>query len=62
MYCDQLNIEKTLKKASEKRKKKWRVLQPGATPGLGASCIECCVEIESGTLANIIQIKYRYLA
>ena len=51
MYCDQLNLEKTLKKSTEKRKKKWHVLEPGTAPGLGASCIECCVEIESGTLA-----------
>ena len=53
---------KNFKKGNWEKKKKWRVLEPGTAPGLAASCIECCVEIESGTLANVIQIKYRYLA
>ena len=53
---------KNIKKGNWEEKKKSLVPEPGAAPGLGASCIECCVEIESGTLANVIQIKYRYLA
>ena len=47
-------FRKNIKKGNWKKKKKWRVLEPGAAPGFGASCIECCVEIESGTLAKVI--------
>ena len=50
MYCDGLNLEKTLKKPTKKKKKMWRVLEPGSytTPGFGVSCIECGVEIHTG--------------
>ena len=48
MYCDKLNLEKTIKKPSKKRKTRGDILQPGSEPGLGASCIECGVEISTG--------------
>lgn len=47
MYCDKLNLEKTIKKPSKKRKTRGDILQPGSEPGLGASCIECGVEIST---------------
>ena len=50
MYCDKLNLEKTIKKPSKKRKTRGDILQLGSEPGLGASCIECGVEISTGLL------------
>jgi hypothetical protein len=35
MYCDKLNLEKTIKKPSKKRKTRGDILQPGSEPGLG---------------------------
>ena len=46
-YCDKLNLEKTIKKPTKKRKDKWRVLMPGVAPGHGVCCIECNMEIGS---------------
>ena len=46
-YCDKLNLEKTIKKPTKKRKDKWRVLKPGGAPGHGVCCIECNMEIGS---------------
>ena len=48
-YCDTLNSQKTLKKPTKKRTDKWRVLKPGAGPDYGICCIECNMEIKSGT-------------
>ena len=59
MYCNKLNVEKTNKKATPNRKKKWRILQPGSSPGQGASCIECGVEIESGILVLVKMITLK---
>ena len=47
MYCDTANFEKTLKKATPKRKQKWGIVTPGKNPGLGVSCLDCNIEIGS---------------
>ena len=57
MYCDSLNLEKTYKKPTKKRKEKWNILQPGSKPGHGASCIECGVEIPTGKF-KLIRISF----
>ena len=54
-YCDKLNSEKTIKKPTEKRRNKWGVLKPGIAPGSGVCCIECNVEIESGTKESFVK-------
>ena len=52
-YCEKLNSEKTIKKPTKERTDKWRVVSSEVY------CIECNVEIESGTYQSIKLKRYK---